>query len=158
MRIIVVSDTHGMTDRFEKLVLGMDAEIVLHLGDGVSGCAAVMEKYKQKQFYAVCGNNDFASFDPLWRLLEFQNYRIFMTHGHTLGVKYSLSRLKEYAKQQGASITLYGHTHKSFTTYEEKMQIMNPGSLTWPREGSPTYGMIELHKTGAICQIRRWEE
>ena len=42
--------------------------------------------------------------------------KIFFTHGHKWGVKYSTDRLFYKAKEIGAQIALFGHTHTAATT------------------------------------------
>ena len=61
------------------------------------------------------------------------------------GVKYSHSGLVLRAKELGADIVLYGHSHIPDISYHENIWLINPGSLTRPRENkAPTYCILEI--------------
>lgn len=49
------------------------------------------------------------------------------------------------ARQEGADIVLYGHTHTGVTCYDDGLYIMNPGSI---RDGH--YGMIDIVPGGIM--------
>ncbi len=157
MRLLVVSDTHGHHSRLEKLLLREKADYYLHLGDGAEECGHLMETYPQKTILPVAGNCDSFSSFPASRLILLENQRIFMTHGHIFGVKYTMEHLIEEAKKQKASIALYGHTHKSSTMKQGGIWLMNPGSLGKPRDPEPTYGIIILKPEKVECRILPWK-
>ena len=75
------------------------------------------------------------------------------THGHTYNVKYTLSQLKSAARSNGADIVLYGHTHVAKTEYDDGLYVMNPGSISHPREGAPSYGVVEISSAGVFLNI-----
>ena len=55
--------------------------------------------------------------------------KIFMTHGHRYGVKAGDEALLAAAREQGAQIVLYGHTHRAVCRREtDGIWVMNPGS------------------------------
>lgn len=66
-----------------------------------------------------------------------KNIKILFSHGHTFGVKYSLDRIYYKAKEIGAKIVLFGHTHCRYYSYEDGVHILNPGSASCPRDGKP---------------------
>lgn len=154
MRILVVSDTHHDFKSLQEAVLEQpEASVVIHLGDGEREFDDVAALFPDKQFYAVAGNCDFASQNPTENILTAAGKRIFYTHGHECGVKYTLDTLIARAREQKADIALYGHTHVPYTSYEDDLYIMNPGSLGHPREGQPTYGIIDLTKSGIVLNV-----
>ena len=58
--------------------------------------------------------------------------------------------------KKGADIVMYGHTHKPMIQQEEKLLVLNPGSLSLPRQEGhrPTYILLELEKGKlAKCEI-----
>ena len=63
-------------------------------------------------------------------------------------MKDNLDIAKLFARKNGADILLYGHTHIAFTDYDDGLYIMNPGSCGRPREGLPSYGIIDITKAG----------
>ena len=154
MRILVVSDTHRDFESLREAVLEQpQASVVIHLGDGEEEVGYVSALFPQKRFFSVRGNCDSASRNPLENLLSSGSKRIYCTHGHTCGVKFGLGNLIARAREQKADIALYGHTHVPFTSYEDGLYVMNPGSLGHPREGGPTYGIIDLAEAGIVMNI-----
>ena len=47
---------------------------------------------------------------------------------------------------------IFGHTHKPCLKFEEDMIIMNPGSLTYPRQENrlPSYIVLEMDEEGRV--------
>lgn len=142
MKILVVSDSHGDFNTFNKLVQSQrKAEVVIFLGDGADEFEDIKYLYPEKMFIGVKGNNDWGSSLPVFDERVIEGKKIFMTHGHTYGVKYGLSELQREAERRGADIALFGHTHQECIKYENGMYIMNPGSL---RRYDSTYGVIDI--------------
>ena len=75
------------------------------------------------------------------------------SHGHLLQVKYGLQTLKRYAREQNADVMLFGHTHVAYTEYEDSLYIMNPGSISQPRRGRPSYGIIDILEHGIVTNV-----
>lgn len=154
-RIIVLSDTHGnahslyeiVTDRMEE------ADMFIHLGDGERETDDIRTLFPDLKFCQVRGNCDFASQLPITDIITAAGKKIMLTHGHTFQVKYSLYHLKSSAREQNADIILYGHTHQSYTEYEDGLYIMNPGSPVQPRGGSASYGVIDITDAGIVLNI-----
>ncbi len=142
MKILVVSDSHGMTKKLSEIVRRQTkAEVVLFLGDGESDFDHVKAEFPEKMFIGVRGNNDWCSSLKNTEVISIEGVRIFMTHGHTYHVKYGLSELKMSARSAKADILLYGHTHDPYTEYDDGLYIMNPGAvLGYPSE----YGVIDI--------------
>ena len=57
-----------------------------------------------------------------------------------------------YARARGADIVIFGHTHKPCLKFEKDMIIMNPGSLTYPRQENrlPSYIVLEMAEDGTV--------
>lgn len=151
-KIVVFSDLHGREDRARALVARHpDADAYLFLGDGLRDLP------ETAGIAAVRGNCDFYAGDvPNERLLRFGEYTVMMMHGHTHSVKSGTERAIRYAAERGANILLYGHTHLPEERYLPEgyelegyrlpgaMWIMNPGSLGEPRDGKPSYGLLQI--------------
>ena len=71
--------------------------------------------------------------------------KFFLTHGHRYSVKDGILKLKYKALETGADIVLYGHTHIAKIDYEEGIWYINPGSAAEPRDGSPSFAIIDIH-------------
>ena len=150
----LLSDSHNSFGFSNFLNIAQNADMVLHLGDGIRD----IEDLKSAltcPFYYVSGNCDFGNVYE--RVIEVENRKIFMTHGNNYDVKYSLSRLKQKAKQLGADIALYGHTHIPDITIEDNIWFINPGSLTRPREDKqPTYCILTLSGGKIYPQLMKY--
>lgn len=151
MRIIVISDSHGRTGAIDKVLASQtEAEYVFFLGDKVEDIEDFEFIYPNKKFFVVSGNCDYNSFLPTSSVETVGGVRIFYTHGHTLGVKYTYENLIKSAKQNNCQIALYGHTHVSKILYEDGVYIVNPGSVSRSREGSESYAVIDITQSGIM--------
>ncbi|RLC02765.1 MAG: YfcE family phosphodiesterase [Deltaproteobacteria bacterium] len=86
-------------------------------------------------FYYVYGNCDTPTFSPGFDTsMTFSafNKKILLTHGH---------RPCTYSKN--IDIIIQGHTHLCSLEKKGAQLFMNPGSITYPRNGIYTYGVIE---------------
>jgi len=134
------------------LITKLDPDYVLHLGDMCEDCHRLEDMFPRKLIVCVKGNNDY--FDksyPLERCFELGGKRIFMCHGHKYNVKSSLISLVYRAKEQGADIVLYGHTHLPHKEDYDGMLIINPGTVG-------TYAVIEITETSIEAKIERYAQ
>ena len=152
MKILVMADSHGRSDLVQKCIeQHPDTQAVLFLGDVLFDVKGMDKRFPDKQFHCVRGNCDFDSDVPLERLVTLQGTEILLTHGHAHGVNYGLDALVGYARKKGAKIALFGHTHVPFNKYLDGIYVLNPGSLSRPRDGSrPSYGLIEITPRGIL--------
>ena len=123
-----------------------EAETLICLGDGARDLDTVESYYHSlPNVIKVAGNCDFSSSLPLLRVVTLGGKKIYCTHGHAEHVKYGTDELLLRARQEGADIVLYGHTHTGVTCYDDGLYIMNPGSI---RDGH--YGMIDIVPGGIM--------
>ena len=160
MRILVISDSHGQYGVLRELLKKEKYDVIYHCGDleggediipGLAGCNMV----------AVKGNCDYTYSLPSETVLKVGNHKIFMTHGHGYRVKYDLLRLRLAAEAAGCDFALFGHTHMPVLTCEGGVTIMNPGSISYPRQDGKayTYGILEVDKNGYITpQIKAFAD
>ncbi len=146
MKIGVLSDTHGIKNLAEKAIKNMkDIDMVLHAGDLVSD-ARHLETLEYK-VHCVAGNCDSHGLESTEKILEIQQKRIFLTHGHIYRVKYGYDKLFVRAKQLFADVVVFGHTHFPENMYLDNILFFNPGSTTLPKNGGPgTFGILEIIK------------
>ena len=171
MTLLALSDTHGRFDRLlEVASLHKSADAILFLGDGLRDLSTLPSELSQK-ICAVRGNCDVFSVGaddvPNERFLYFGDYRILMMHGHTHGVKADGMRALAYAASRGADVLVYGHTHTASERYfpegydaggvilPKPIYVLNPGSLGSPRDGRPSYGLVDLSAGGIVTSIGR---
>ncbi len=160
MKIFVISDTHGAYAPLERAIRRhLDADLFLHLGDGQREWRFIPMSFPEikDRVYSVRGNCDSNEYGeaPYEITLDVGfGHRLFATHGHRYGVKYSLDVLKQTARENNCDIALYGHSHVSHTEYENGLYVMNPGSAARPRDGKkPSYGLIDVTEAGIMTNV-----
>ena len=83
--------------------------------------------------------------------LEFDDVRVFMTHGHIYGVKRDLTALAGAAKDAGAQLALFGHTHIQHMEERNDITLLNPG--TAGRFGRSGYAVVEITDGTFTCRL-----
>lgn len=154
MRIVVFSDSHN--DFFslkEVMRVQATAEAFIHLGDGRKEFEYICTNYPFKIMRCVTGNCDWGMPGEISDTLAVEGKKILFTHGHTFGVKSGLDKLKSYARGIKADIVLFGHTHDALELYEDGIYYMNPGSISNPRYGKPSYGTVDITNAGVVTSI-----
>ena len=73
-----------------------------------------------------------------------------ITHGHRYYIGMGNEMLKKEAVAQGADIVMYGHTHRPEIEIKDDITILNPGSLSYPRQygRKPSYIIMEIDSRG----------
>ena len=123
---IVLSDTHGDILTIGKLKeIMVETDYVFHLGDCTADIARFKAEFPQKVI-SVLGNCDGGSGH---KILDIENVKILLTHGHDFGVKSSLTRLNYFAQELGAKVVFYGHTHMRNLTTDGEITFVNPGTF-----------------------------
>ncbi len=155
MNLLVFSDTHHYPERMLRIVGGEPhLTACFHLGDGWDDAELLQQRFPAIPVYSVAGNCDRFPFAPREGLAPFGGMLFFYTHGNTYHVKHGPGQLWLAAKQRGATAALYGHTHTPFYEITDGIHIFNPGSLSFPRSGPPTFGRITIAQqtpTFSIC-------
>ncbi|MBQ2968124.1 MAG: metallophosphoesterase [Clostridia bacterium] len=147
-RILVLSDTHGQIARAERIIEAIKPDAVIHLGDLVRDAQDLSFIYDMP-IYMVRGNNDFSMMDAE-HVYEIFGLRFFCAHGHTLSKERGIAR----AKEENCIAYLCGHTHQSCFYEQDGVTVMNPGSVSRPRDGVASFGIFEIENgnlSGCIC-------
>lgn len=141
MKILLIGDTHGklgkLRDIWPKL---RNIDLIAHTGDHFSD-AANIEREFGVPVVAVGGNCDGSG--PALEIIETEYGRILLTHGHLDGVKYDLTNLYYRTLENDCKAVFYGHTHCADITFTDGIYLVNPGSLTLPRDNkSGSYAIV----------------
>lgn len=154
MKILIVSDTHRKDDNLKRVLDKQKPfDMLIHLGDA-EGSEYLIENWVNKEcdLRMVMGNNDF--FSDLEREIEVQigPHRALLTHGHYYNVSLGVEGLRQEAKERGCDIAMYGHTHRPYLEEGADVTILNPGSLSYPRQEGrkPSYMIMEMEEDGAM--------
>jgi putative phosphoesterase len=161
MSLLFISDIHGSINYLKKILEIYEKEkagYIAILGDilyhgarnmlpfeyNPKEVALLLNKYADK-IIAVRGNCD-SEVDAM--VLDFPimadystilcgGRRLFLTHGH-------IYNERNLPKLGPGDVFLHGHTHIPKAEKKENTFIINPGSITFPKEGNPnTYGILE---------------
>ena len=147
MKVLIISDTHRMDDRFLR-VMEQEAPVI-HAGDA-EGSEDYFEAIAGMPILYVSGNNDYSSLAPRTLVFPIGSRKAFLTHGHLYQVSRSTAMLEAEAKKRGCQIAIYGHT-------EGGLLVMNPGSLAYPRQQGyqPSYIVLTINdKDEVSAEIR----
>jgi predicted phosphodiesterase len=105
------------------------------------------------EFFIVKGNCDILSSYPQELVVELENVKLLLTHGHLYNVKKSLLNLTYRASELGCGAALFGHTHISGIEKCNGVTLINPGSIGSPRIGRESYCYMVLHNGGLTANI-----
>lgn len=161
MKLFFISDIHGSFFYLKKAIESFKkekADYIVILGDELyhgprnplpegynpKEAALLLNEYSDK-IIAVRGNCD-TEVDGM--VLEFpimsdystvlyNGRRLFLTHGHVYNPN-NLPKLSE------GDALIFGHTHIPLAEKIGQIYVINPGSISLPKEGNPnTYGILE---------------
>ena len=150
MKILIISDTHRKNENYLKVLqLIGKPDMVIHLGD-VEGSEYTICEAAGCPVEMVAGNNDFFSDLPTEKSLQIGKYHVMITHGHQYYIGMGNEMLKEEAIANGADIVMYGHTHRPVLDISDDIIMLNPGSLSYPRQDNrkPSYIIMEIDEAG----------
>ena len=167
MKILFASDLHGSAYYTKKVLneakLRAVDQIVL-LGDlmyhgprnelpndyNPKEVAELLNQFKDK-IIAVRGNCDsevdqmLLEFPMLsdYTILYLDGIRFFVTHGH-------LYNENKWPNIHSGDVLIYGHFHVPITKVKEGIFILNPNSVSLPKEGRNSFGFYEDRKFSII--------
>ena len=145
MKIIAFSDSHGSFENLQEVVLNnKDTNLFLHLGDCVSEFDDIKSVYNKYVYENVSGNCDFDEVTSMYKVILAKKKRILITHGHNFCVKKGLDNIKELMIAQNIDIALFGHTHIPVIEKWEGRYIINPGSISFPRQSNHELTYAEI--------------
>ena len=161
MKLLIASDIHGSlhyANCIKEAFLKNNCDKLLLLGDllyhgprnplpfdyNPKGVIEVLNSLKDR-IIAVRGNCD-AEVDQMvldfpimsdYTIITFEQFQLFATHGHI----YNLDNLPTLQKND---VFLFGHIHIPIAKKEKNYYVVNPGSITLPKENTPhTYAILE---------------
>ncbi|MBQ4149175.1 MAG: metallophosphoesterase [Clostridium sp.] len=155
MKVLIVSDTHRKDSNLQEVITRTKPfDMLIHLGD-VEGSEDrirgwCLDQNPACEIHIVQGNNDFFSSLPREEEVQIGRYRALITHGHYYGVSVGPEHLLDEAAYREVQIAMFGHTHKPFLEELQGITMLNPGSLSYPRQDGrrPSYIQMELDREG----------
>lgn len=171
MKLFFIADIHGSLYYLKKAIHMFNeesADYIIILGDELyhgarnplpegydpKGVTGLLNEYSDR-IIAVRGNCD-CEIDSVvlnfpmmsdYSIVLYNNRRLFLTHGHIYNED-NMPKLKI------GDLFLYGHTHIPRAEKKRDIFLINPGSITFPKDGSPnSYGVLE----GKVFEIKDLE-
>ena len=95
MKLLILSDSHRKMDYMYQAVEREKPDRIIHLGDHERDAMRLAERYPGIPLWSVSGNCDHGA-GPERIVDVLEGVRFFVTHGHTLRVKYGLLRAELY--------------------------------------------------------------
>ena len=153
-KVLIVSDTHGYSDLLNELIkLVKPVDLMVHCGDvGYRGAREKLSFAAGCPVYLVSGNNDYGYDYPMLERFRMEGHEVIVTHGHRQRVYYDLTPLYYFAEENGADIVMFGHLHMPVVQKDGGIILVNPGSLTYPRQsnGLPSYIIMTVEDDGIL--------
>ncbi len=152
MKFLVVSDSHGWDQPvFNVIEKEKPIDALIHCGDRESDVLGEVEEKYAIPVYGVQGNCDFTGKYPQAMRLVIGSHLAYIEHGHHSGVKYGYDTIARKAKENGADIAIFGHTHIPLEMRSHGVHLLNPGSLALPHQpsGLRTYMIITVQEDGS---------
>ncbi len=150
MKILIISDTHGFLWYLNEVLKKVGPiDMLIHCGD-IQKDEEPVKTAVNCPVYMVAGNNDLGTLLEKEIFLDIGKYYIMVTHGHRYSVGYGLDMLAASAKKKGADIVMFGHTHVPLIKKIDNVTLVNPGSITIPRQSGrrPSYAFMEIDRDG----------
>lgn len=148
-KILIMSDSHGLTDEITEIVERHKSEVdqMLHCGDSELDADAP----ELAEFMKVGGNMDFDFRFPEETTFTVEDITFFGAHGHLHHVKSSLNQLSYRAEEEGAQIVCFGHTHIAGAEKVGGQLFINPGSIRLPRQRNiKTYAIVHWETVSEV--------
>lgn len=160
MKILIVSDTHGRHRNLDRaLERECPVDMFIHLGD-VEGGETYIDAVVECEKHVVKGNNDFFSDLPREEEFYIGSRKVFITHGHNYYVSLDPERIKDEGRARQSDIVMFGHTHRPYLDIDDDITVLNPGSLSYPRqEGRKgSYMILEIDEEGEAAYQEKFLE
>lgn len=158
MRVLVISDTHGRHANLDRaLEEAGEIDEFIHLGD-VEGGEEYINAVVNCEKHMVRGNNDFFSDLPREEEFYLGKYKVFITHGHAYYASLDPEYIFEEGMSRKADIVMFGHTHRPYFEQKDGITIINPGSISYPRQENRkgSYMVMEILADGTVTYDQRY--
>ncbi len=154
LKAAVFSDTHGNNFPMLEAARQAKTDVFIHLGDHDRDAQLLRQAFPDTPLYSVCGNCDINPLSPERLTVELGPVKAFLTHGHLYNVSpWQADSLVYAAQEQGASLALFGHTHRAVYEQLGGVTLVNPGTAGRGRDLS--WALVTIYDNGAIyCEIR----
>ena len=149
MRILIISDSHGNTDNIELLKKREGKfDLIIHCGDGTGDFDYIGDRLGCR-VNGVRGNCDILSREFPVQNLNIEGKIVHIEHGHRLPY-FNDREILNFAENNGYDVVLYGHTHVQKLLKGNGKWVINPGSISRPRDSVPSYVIMKTDGNGGF--------
>ena len=144
--IIIASDTHGRSEYLSQLEQAYPhADLFIHCG-ALEDDASCFNRW-----IFVRGNNDFDFNLDDYKILTIEGMRTYIFHSQRMPYYNREKALVKLALENDCQIVLFGHTHMAMAEKIHGIWLINPGSMTFPRDGnSPCYARMVIEDANHV--------
>ncbi|MDY2959235.1 MAG: YfcE family phosphodiesterase [Hornefia sp.] len=155
MNFLILSDTHGhlekVYDMYERLNSmtpdGKKIDEIIHCGD-YSRDAKTIGDYLALPVTFAEGNCDGCNLRN-FKIKKTPYGNILITHGHMEKVDCGTDILSYLAMENCCNTVCFGHTHVPVFQTDSDILMINPGSLTYPRDNTEgSCGILNISEKG----------
>lgn len=158
-RILVVSDSHGRNENISEAVRReWPLQGTIHLGDFECSLKMIM-KVCPGTLDIVAGNCDPFSKVPREKIITIGRYKAFLAHGSGgYAVSSDRTRLAGAAAENGCQFAFFGHIHRPVDEVINGIRVINPGSISQPRQKGyqRSYGVLTVSGDGSISYSQKY--
>lgn len=146
-KVVIMSDSHGLTREIVQIKEREQADYVIHCGDSeLEETATELEGV-----LTVAGNCDYYGTFPTEQKKVINDVTFLVVHGHLHNVKMNLMNLAYRAEEENADIICFGHSHIAGAEKVENKLFINPGSIRLPRmRKEKTYAVLQWENRNEI--------
>ena len=143
IKLLIFSDSHGKVGSMLELAEQVRPDEIIHLGDHLRDAESLSFALPDIPVTMVPGNCDGWTGRPGELLLERGGHKLLLGHGHQWRVKFGSHLALSYAREKGANVLLYGHTHQAVCRWKYGILLLNPGTAGGSGARA-TYGVLDL--------------
>lgn len=156
MKILVVSDTHRhMENLIDVIEKEKPIDMLIHCGD-METPDDYLRSLVRCPVAVVAGNNDFFYDYAKELIVPVGPFKGLVTHGHHYYISMGVEMLAGEARAKGAEFAFFGHTHRPYYNKVNGVQLLNPGSISYPRQEGrkPSYAILTVEGDKYDCEIK----
>ncbi len=152
MKILIISDTHRHNGNMWSVIDKVKPiDMLIHCGD-IEGYPDELLKKADCPVHIVAGNNDYGYDYDSEQSFFIGSHKVLLLHGHRYRIYQNLDTLFYLAEERKADIVMFGHLHVPIVETRGNITIINPGSLSYPRQNGrkPSFIILESDEKGEL--------
>lgn len=152
-KILIVSDSHGNNRNLFRTIERLNGymDLMIHLGD-MECDPHIISAHADCPAAMVRGNCDCTCILPEAMIIHLKGHDIYATHGTRFPGYGGEEMMRRTAELNGCDIFMSGHTHRPLISVKDKIKVVNPGSISRPRQSPPvpTYMVLNIGEDGSL--------